>query len=970
MKSKLIILAAMMILLGSIVYAEGNSTNVTIQNVSSNLNLIAPIFAHVNSTIGVQANYTYVNGTIAGIDVCRYEGISMGFNLSSGLYFTQKVYSQIGNFSYLVNCYMQGFENLTKTGMIEIKLLNLTNSSQNITVDNDHDGFSSLVDCNDSNPNINPGKEEILYNLIDDDCNPATLDYLNFNVTVNKGVYSPQETVSILINARNGSDTYITINTPTNVSYVYIFSNGSYPVTQQFSLTSMSGDYSVEAANYFGEYVRNDEVHFSVSGTMNAQIETDKSDAFTGENIHFKAVITGAVGQVNMIWDMDNTQQRYSSEFDFNYSAARSYNVILIATDQGGNQVIISKPLLIKNKFLMSFTVVDNVTSEIIPNATIELDGVKKEVNSSGQAEFIITNRTYEVRVKAVDYLTFREDIKLNGSLIFTVRLSKNAIDMTPIVSLIYPVDNAAGNGEFRFRLSDNGNSVCTLYLSDGNGWWAEANSSSVPANSDFTFYHNLEDSYTYWKVQCRDADGNTGSSADYKFTLPAQTELSDETEAISTYNVVQNVYDVLPNFEQYGPDERKIVEYLQLEVLLKDAKRRLEMANRDLFNLRLEPDTESVLSRRNEIYATIDKIKDETPSSVTSKKKVEFVKYLEDTELEELFSEYIGLKRLELKNAEKKALLEQNKLLQKKLTVETSAYNAEIQFISGRKEDATIVARQINFDGDRSGIKYAEFLPKIIVEKASDINFVNKPDTILQDDPVFEKDLSSTEMMVYYIKKSVSLEEIPKIKSAIFTLVPADGKSSITGFAVLDSLGFSDSNKKLFLVQLAIVFMLLGIYLFFHFRNGPSESDEQVFDITSPAIPMAETRLAEANGFSDAEKVAYMKSLIMKTNGLISKNLEDAALKYHELRFLYDMLSDNDKEYVHREISLLGDEISSRYLDSLINLAIVQLAHGNHDAASQVYEEMMLEFNKLSDDYKDRVYSRCCEVALHLKNG
>lgn len=47
---------------------------------------------------------------------------------------------------------------------------------QTLFPDADADGWRSNLDCNDANPNINPGRPEVALNGIDDDCNPATSD--------------------------------------------------------------------------------------------------------------------------------------------------------------------------------------------------------------------------------------------------------------------------------------------------------------------------------------------------------------------------------------------------------------------------------------------------------------------------------------------------------------------------------------------------------------------------------------------------------------------------------------------------------------------------------------------------------------------------------------------------------------------------------------------------------------------------
>jgi hypothetical protein len=358
-------------------------------------------------------------------------------------------------------------------------------------------------------------------------------------------------------------------------------------------------------------------------------------------------------------------------------------------------------------------------------------------------------------------------------------------------------------------------------------------------------------------------------------------------------------------------------------------------------------------------------------------------VKYVEDAEVEELFRQYTELKNFELKGSSAKKLTEQNKMLQKKATIQTTAYTAEIGYISGRYEEVTIIAREVETESPLSNLMLVEFVPKEIVASSSDIVFVTPGSIVLKQDPVFEYSLSKATEIVYYIKNTVALESIPKIKPVLFTTVQGDSSNTgVTGFSIFESLGLSGSNKTIFFAEILVIFILIGVY--FYYSSGSSKQD--IKPLTNDYSQTAEEGSEDASAGEqdasqinqsyetatvnpDGDKMAYLRTVIQKAKAALSKNkLKDAALKYYEIKFMYDLLDDASKNQLFNDVIAIADEIGIKHISELVEKAIVELATGNKVEAYNLYQEINEEFYKLSEDYQEKIYPRCCELAIHLK--
>ncbi|MBD3203936.1 hypothetical protein GF327_06560 [Candidatus Woesearchaeota archaeon] len=913
--------------------------------VSSDINIVTPY-----QKIKIYANYTGINETISDAK-CNITIGSENYAMleNDSLYIFSNSHNTPGIYNYIINCYSQTFKNKTKIISVNI-------SEQ---PDNDDDTYPEIIDCNDNDPDINPGKEEILYNGIDDDCNPDTLDFILFEISTDKTSLNPGQSLLITVDAANQSDTYLTINSPTDISYVYIFENSSYPLTRIFEYTNMSGEYEIEGTNYYKNYTNNIIETFRVKNNLEITIDAERTEIFKDQKIKFDAEVNGGIPPYSYEWDFDDGYTSNKKNPEHKFIKIKEHKIILKVSDSSSNQVLETQSIEVVPKYELRITIKDNKTKKPISDAEIDFDEIDGTTNKKGKIVFIVTNRTYEILVTAEDYHLYESEFKLNNTHDITIFLEKIQ-ENKPIINLIFPKNNSeikSSDIKFRFNTSFSKTLNCTIYLTEDNTWWSQEKTFGKITNSNIREYQklNLSPGEFSWKIECRTKNNSYMSKQNNfmineKQTVKALSETTEEIPETSSY--IQEVYDLLPDLASYSPEQKRVVDLLEIRKILEQSKLELDKANRDLFNLRYKQDVADILEERKKIMDKITNIKNSTPRSVNILKKTEFIKYLDDKDIEVSLEEYIENKDLDFTEKEKKSFIENNLDLQKKLTVETTAYNVEIEYLAGKKTEITLVNKIINYNASSKNSKIIEHIPKQIAQTSDEIRILNKDYQIIKNDPVIEFGLENLHEIKYYFKEKISIDKIPQLKSIIVSEnTERSSDDRITGFAIFDKI--PKTNNKILVIEVLIIVVLSIIYIGFQFRYSASFS-----------LPKIKKDTPKKDKKSGSFKYETARKSIETAHDLIQKNrLEDAALKYSEISLLYDKISEYQKNKLFPEIDLLAEKIIHHNIKQFINKSYIALAEKDIDNFMSIYSEIKREYKNLSKEQKDEIYPEICRL-------
>jgi hypothetical protein len=524
-----------------------------------------------------------------------------------------------------------------------------------------------------------------------------------------------------------------------------------------------------------------------------------------------------------------------------------------------------------------------------------------------------------------------------------------NSGDTTPPdVDLIYPGHNVAVYSDeiiFEYEANDEEDvkeCIFTLYNITGSRERELYTQKDDPENGKVFEVHMVDfDQGEYeWEVNCSDNSNNWEEDFNVFEVIFGNSSASSSSSKFTNYELKEEVEEVIGEInaflideEKFEADIKEVLDDLGISEDIDFYKKRLLQIDLYFKENYKYVDSETLLEQKNKEYTEeFENIKNKIPKSIEIIDSFEYVKNTVEIDMVNLVEDYMESTNTQISKGFAKKLAQMNLKLQQDVSVEADIKEIKIKY-GNETLEFILVKKKVDLMNSQHD-QLLEIIPKDIAEDAEEVIFL-VDNQIIKKDPIFEilkEDLTDNNEIIYYIEKSIDLEDFSKTETILFEEA-FKGNSGVTGFFAGGII--TNTDPIYFMIAIFLLICLIVLFIFVFKKKRVQNWKKE------PNVVKCFELLRKAG--------LYLKE----------KDVERARENYREIKRIYPVLPPRPKEFFYEKMKELSIGIDRRDIFGLVREYEEARKRFNKDDCLRIYAKIKKVYERLPLKDRQKIFER-----------